>query len=205
MLKPSVSVRFASLLVLMLLALPLVAGAIVEEETGKAYPDEVTVTVGENQATLKATGVGLREKTFLKVNVYTIVSYMSTKGELTGEDKGLALLEGKFCKQLQMDLLRGFSKEKLINSFKEVIEKNYADTSAFDADMATFFGYFTGDAEENDVLLFNYNPMTGLETTLNGEVKGTIENFEFVKALWTVWFGEECASDGLKEELLKAL
>jgi len=130
---------------------------------------------------------------------------MSTKGELKGEDMGVALMEGKFCKQLQMDLLRGFSREKLVNAFKDVIEESYEDTSAFDSDMETFFGYFTRDAEENDIILLNYNPMDGLVTTLNGEVKGTIENFEFVKALWSVWFGEVCASDDLKEALLSAL
>ncbi len=205
MLKPFASVRFVGLIVLMLVTLPLVAGAIVEEKSEMSYPDEVTLDVGGKTAKLIVTGVGLREKTFMKIDVYTIASYMSAEGKLAGDDKGIALLEGKFCKRLQMDLRRGFSKEKLINSFKDVIEENYDDTSAFSADMDVFFAYFTRDAEENDVILFDYNPMDGLVTTLNGEVKGTITNFEFVKALWTVWFGEECASDGLKEDLLSTL
>ena len=34
-------------------------------------------------------------------------------------------------KRIQMDLLRGFSREKLVNSFLEVIEKNYESTAAF--------------------------------------------------------------------------
>lgn len=205
MLKPSGSVRFISLLVLLLVALPLAAGAIVEEKTETSYPDEVTLDMGGKQVPLKVTGVALREKTFLKVDVYTIVSYMDASEQLAGDDKGQALLEAKICKRIQMDLLRGFSKDKLVNSFKDVIEDNYDDTSAFDTDMDTFFTYFVRDAEENDLILFDYCPTGGLVTSLNGEVKGTITNFDFVQALWTVWFGEECASDDMKEALLGAL
>ena len=34
-----------------------------------------------------------------------------------------------------------------------VIEKNYDDTSAFDADMETFQAYFTRDAQEGDIIV----------------------------------------------------
>jgi hypothetical protein len=198
------SVRTIFLIALAMLVMPLVAGAIVEPGTKMEYPDQVTVTVGDQTYTLNATGVGLREKTFMKVNVYTIVSYVSEGADLAG-DKGLSLLGLDGPKQLRMDLLRGFSREKLINSFKEVIEKNYDDTSAFDADMDEFFGYFTADAQEKDVLIFTYVPGQGLTTNLNSVEKGVITNFEFSKALWTVWLGREPASDGLKRDLLSAL
>ena len=104
-----------------------------------------------------------------------------------------------------MDLRRGFSRDKLIGAFRDVIEKNYDDMSAFETDMATFFDYFDRDAEDRDKLLFDYTPGGGLTTSLNGEVKGNIDNLAFVEALWTVWFGEKSANGGLKKDLLKAL
>jgi hypothetical protein len=68
--------------------------------------------------------------------------------------------------------------------------------------MDAFLAYFERDAEDGDVLIFTFVPDVGLRTTLNGEEKGMIKEFEFVKALWTVWFGEKPASDGLKKDLL---
>ena len=183
---------------------PLSAGAIVEPDTETEYPDQATIEAGGKTHNLTVTGVGLREKTFLKVDVYTIVSYVA-EGTALADDKGIALLEADVAKQLRMDLRRGFSREKLINSFKDVIEDNYDDTTAFAADMETFFGYFADDAQENDILIFTYLPGVGLTTNLNGTEKGVIANKAFSQALWTVWFGEDPASGGLKEDLLGAL
>ena len=186
---------------LLLLIWPAAAGAIVEPETKVEFPDEITVEVAGQAQTLRATGVGLREKTFLKVDVYVIVSYLLA-GAVPGDDPGAAVRNLDVPKRIQMSLLRSFSREKLVNSFTEVIEKNYDDTSAFAADLAVFLAYFQRDAEEKDELIFDYVPGQGLTTRLNGETKGVIDNFAFVQALWTVWFGAKPASDGLKRELL---
>jgi hypothetical protein len=86
-----------------------------------------------------------------------------------------------------------------------VIEKNHDDLSPFAADMATFLAYFDRDAQEDDRIVFEYLPGVGLVTTLNGEVLGTIENPAFTAALWTVWFGDEPADEGMREDLLSAL
>jgi len=196
--------KTVSLAALIFLILPLMARAVVEPKTKTEYPDKVTVEVAGQAYDLTATGVGLREKTFLKVDVYTIVSYVADGTALAAE-QGVSLAAADAPKQLRMDLRRGFSKEKLINSFKEVIEKNYDDLSSFEADMDEFFGYFTDDAQKNDILIFTYTPGHGLVTNLNNVEKGVISNFAFTEALWTVWFGEKPASGGLKKALLSAL
>jgi hypothetical protein len=187
-----------------LLAFPLLAGAMVEPDTKREYPDEVKVGEGEAGYTLVGTGVALREKTFLKVDVYVIASYVCSKAKFEGDQKqkaaDLLALDGN--KRLIMDLTRGFSAEKLKGAFSEVIEKNYDDMSAFQEDMDTFLGYFTKDAEDGDNLVFDYQPQVGLTTILNGDTLGVIKNFEFVKALWTVWFGEKPANDGMKKALV---
>ncbi len=198
------SLRTISLIALVLLMIPVLASAVVEPKTKTEYPDQITIDVGGEAFNLTTTGVGLREKTFMKVDVYTIVSYVA-EGTLLDGDKGVSLLQADAPKQLRMDLRRGFSREKLVNSFKEVIEKNYDDMSGFESEMETFFGYFTKDAEENDVLIFTYVPGLGLTTNLNDEDKGVIANFAFTQALWTVWFGDKPANGGLKKAMLSAL
>lgn len=179
------------------------ASAVTEPDTGTEYPDAVAFACGGEDLTLIATGVGLREKTFLKVDVYTIVSYVLEGTELGDGDDALVKLDA--AKRIRMDLRRSFSREKLVNSFNEVIEKNYDDNSAFQADLEIFLAYFTADAADGDVLVFDYCPGTGLTTTLNGEVKGVIENKAMAEALWTVWFGRKPANGGLKKNLLAAL
>ncbi len=195
------SAHIASLFVLLVLLLPLNAGAIVEPGTKMEYDDTVALDSEVGGHNLVVTGVGLREKTFMKVNVYVIVSYVIEGAKLEG-DQGVALLNLDAPKMIKMDLVRGFSCEKLTNSFKDVIEKNYDDLSAFQAEMDEFLAFFTKDAEEGDELVFTYIPGVGLKTVLNGGDLGVITNFEFVKALWTVWFGEKPANDGLKKDLL---
>ncbi len=192
------------LIVLVGLLLPLTAGAVTESKSGTEYPDEITVGDGEQSVNLVATGVGLREKSFLKVDVYTIVSYVHDQAQIEG-DAGNAIVTMNSPKRLQMDLRRGFSRDKLINAFVEGIENNYDDLTPFAEDMEKFKAYFTRDAEDKDKIIFHYCPAVGLTTELNGESIGVIENFEFVKALWTVWFGKKPANGGLKKALLSEI
>ena len=79
--------RIASLFALFslfILLLPMTAGAIVEPGTEKEYEDTVTVEAAGASHTLNVTGIGLREKTFMKVNVYVIVSYLIEGTKLEG-------------------------------------------------------------------------------------------------------------------------
>ena len=87
----------------------------------------------------------------LKVDVYTIVSYLDAGTEL-GENPPSTLWKADSAKRLQLDLRRGFSKEKLISSFEEVIEKNFSEEerAAFADAMETFNGFWTRDAQDED-------------------------------------------------------
>ena len=194
----------AVLLFAALLLLPAVAGAITEEKSGVTYEDEITVEHAGETTTLVATGVALREKTFLKVDVYTIVSWVDASVGL-GPEPARTLRAVAAPKRIQMDLRRSFSRDKLVDSMVESIEKNYEDTSAFAADLEAFTAYFDRDAQEGDRIVFDYAPASGLTTELNGEVRGVIENAAFVEALWSVWFGEKPVSGDMRDELLAAV
>jgi len=198
------SARITCLIAYILLAMPLAAGAVVEPKTQTEYPDQITVSSEQGDVVLNATGAGLREKTFLKVDIYTIVSYVDAGATLEGEP-GAALCALDAPKRIQMDLRRGFSRDKLINAFIQGIEKNLDDTTGIVNEMETFQAYFTRDAQDGDLIVFDYCPRKGLTTILNGEVTGVIENFDFVQAMWTVWFGEKPANGGLKTALLSKI
>lgn len=191
--------KLTGIFLLLLIAVPLTAMAITEPDTETVYDDAITF----NGTDMVVTGVALREKTFLKVDVYTIVSYVK-KGAVLGEDKAADLLNLEEPKMLQMDLTRGFSNKKLKNAFSEVIEDNYKDMSAFQSDMDLFLAYFTADAEDGDKIIFGFCPAEGLTTSLNGTELGVIANVEFMKALWTVWFGAEPADEDMRDNLVAA-
>lgn len=186
--------------VALLLTLPLTSLAITEPKSEAEYPDTVTMTVGGQDVTLEATGVALREKTFMKVDVYTIVSYVAAGVEL-GDQPHVTLRTVDAPRRIRMDLRRGFGRDKLVNSFSEVIENNYDDLAPLADDMATFLGYFDRDAQDGDRLVFSYAPGAGLTTELNGEVKGVIAGQAMAEALWTVWFGDKPADKGMREAL----
>jgi len=181
--------RTTILLVLLGLLATAPAAAVVEPKTGTEYPDQIAIDTPAGPAALVATGAGLREKTMMKVDVYTIVSYVDAAAVL-GADPVAAILALDAPKRLQMDLRRGFSREKLVGAFVESIEKNYEDRGPFAADLAAFLAYFQRDAQKGDKIVFEYVPQVGLTTSLNGEVKGVIGNVAFVQALWSGWFGK---------------
>jgi hypothetical protein len=176
------------------------AAGIVESKTGTEYPDTVTIPTAAGDQVLVVTGAALREKTMLKVDVYTVASYVAEGADLGG-DRAAALLTLDAPKRLRMDLRRSFSRDKLIGAFREVIEKNYPDLTPIAEDLAAFEGYFTRDAQSGDVILFTYVPGQGLATELNGEVTGTITNTAFVEALWSVWFGAEPVNKDMRSSL----
>lgn len=176
------------------------AAAIVESKTGTEYPDTITIPTTAGDQVLTVTGAALREKTILKVDVYTIASYVAEGADLGG-DRAAAILTLDAPKRLRMDLRRSFSREKLIGAFREVIESNYPDLTPIAADLAAFEAYFTRDAQSGDVIIFTWLPGQGLATELNGEVTGTIANPAFVEALWSVWFGGESVSQDMKANL----
>jgi tetratricopeptide (TPR) repeat protein len=185
-------------------------GTVIEPRTGMEYPDRVVIAHGGERAEVTVTGVAVRLRTILKVEVYTIASYLSDEvpsARLAGETGAVAaaIRTLDVPKRIQMDLRRSFGRDKLVSSFSDVIKRNYEDTSAFAGDFEVLLGYFDRDAEDGDQIIFDYLPGVGLVTTLNGEIKGTIANRALMEALWTVWFGRKPADGGMQKDLVAAL
>ena len=133
------------LALLLACVVPVAALAVTEPDTGTEYPDTIGLDLGGETVTLRATGVGLREKTFLKIDVYTIVSYVVDDAQL-GDRPARTLCTIDAPKRIRMDLRRGFSRDKLVDSLRESSRRTTDDLSPFAADMATFLAYFDRDA-----------------------------------------------------------
>jgi hypothetical protein len=59
-----------------------------------------------------------------------------------------------------------------------------------------------GDMQEDDLVVMTFTPGKGVEVSLNGTVKGTVEGDDFSRALLRVWLGDHPPTEELKEGLL---
>jgi len=193
--------RFSCLLALPVLLATTPASALVEPKSGTEYPDRIDVGTPAGQVTLIATGTGLREKTLMKVDVYTIVSYVDDQVVL-GASPAAAILTLDAPKRLRMDMRRDVDRGRLVDTLTRAIAANFEDRAPIAADLERFLNFFEQDAHDGDTIIFDYAPRVGLTTSVNGKVMGVIEHFTFVTALWSVWFGEHPDDDQLKRALV---
>ena len=77
-----------------------------------------------------------------------------------------------------------------------------SDTSKLKEQIDQFNSLFTVDAKKDDVYDITYQPEVGSSLYINGNLKGTVEGFEFKKALFTIWFGNETELPKLRDAML---
>ncbi len=180
--------------VVVLLTLFALTGLAAAELEGVTLPD--TVKVGETELVLN--GLGLREATFLKVDVYVSGLYLPAK---TSDAKAIIALDEP--KQIQMKFVHSAPKKKLIAAWNEGFEEN-SSKEAFAAaaeGLKTLNGYMV-DIKDGDTMTFTYLPGSGVECRIKGKVLGTIPGKPFAQALFAVWFGPEPPNEDLKAGML---
>ncbi len=183
------------------------AGSLVEPKTKTVFAERVTVAHGGKSATLVATGVGLRTRTIMKVDIYTIASYVCETADLAalaagadGAASGLVTLD--LPKRIQMEVRRDVGRDRLIGGLTSSIADDAARNPELQADLDRFVGLFDRDARKGDRIVFDYVPELGLVASVNGDVLGTITGTAMMRALWKVWLGEKPIDAGLKRDLV---
>jgi hypothetical protein len=174
------------------LALP-AAGA---ELAGVSMPDQVTV----DGKTLLLNGLGLREATFLRVNVYVAGLYL----EETSQDAD-EILAADRARRLSMRFVRSVSREDQVKHWSEGFEKNAgADLPALKERIKTL-GSWMVDVNEGDSIVVTYLPEKGTTIEIRGKVAGTIPGADFGRAMFSLWLGPSPPNSGLKDGLLGRL
>lgn len=158
---------------------------------GVEMPD--TFDLGGNELVLN--GLGLREATFLKVNVYVAGLYLPRK---TAD--AAVILEQDEPAALHMKFVRKVGRDDLTEAWTEGFEKNGAGPE-LEERIARLNGWMT-DLSKGDEMRFEYLPGEGVDVTVKGESKGRIEGADFARALWSIWLGPNPPNPGLKKGLL---
>jgi len=175
---------------LALLAAPAAQAA---ELAGVRMPDHVTVA-GKR---LVLNGLGLREATFLKVDVYVAGLYLPAK-----TSKAKKIIRSRGPKRVVQRFLRDVDREDIVRSTRKGVRKNYdGDFAKLKGRLDRFVGWLPSLREGNTVTL-THLPGKGVLLQIDGKRKGTIRGDDFARALWSGWLGPHPPNPGLKRGML---
>jgi hypothetical protein len=164
-----------------------------KECKGITFPDQAQV---EGTA-LTLNGLGLRQATMFKVNVYVGALYVTR----TSTDPN-AILGSDAPYELILHFVRDVGAGDISKGWEEGFEKNAkAQLPALKERIAMLTGWMA-DVKSGQRLTFSFRPGTGVQVNVNGAVKGTIKGDDFGKAFLSIWLGSDPPNPEIKAGLL---
>lgn len=143
-------------------------------------------------------GGGIRKKTFFKV--YVVGLYLASKNKngpaICQEDKPMALRL-----QITSSLVNS---NNLSHTIREGFDKSTGGKVATLKEKIDAFIHIFGKEKIMDGDIFDiwYIPGTGIQTSKNDKLQGTIEGIDFKKALFGIWLSNTPVDADLKKGLL---
>jgi len=153
-----------------------------DSSTGKSFPAKVSFDFEGEQYNLSGTGVSTRKKFFVKV--YSVASYIEDPDSVKGGDVFDNILNSKGAKQLSFQWVRNVPQNKVRQGYRDALGKHTSNA----AHIVEFTDFF-GDVKSGDKHTIRWLPGGTITVSINGEEKGKMQNEEFAKAVWSVWFG----------------
>jgi Chalcone isomerase-like len=147
--------------------------------------------------TLVLNGLGLRQATIMKVNVYVAALYVAQKSADAN-----AILASNTPKELILQFLRDVGGADLSKGWQEGFDNNAKDQLPALKERIEKLKGLMADMKSGQRLTFVAKPSAGVEVNVNGTVKGTIEGDDFSKAFLSIWLGATPPNPGLKAGLL---
>lgn len=163
------------------------------ELAGVTLPDRITV----DSKTLVLNGMGLREATWLKVDVYVAGLYLEAKSS-----DPEAILGSEQTKRLVMRFVRAVDRDALLKGWNEGFEKSAGPSAAALRDRIATFESWVTDMPKDEGMSLTYLPGTGVQVEIKGQARGTVPGADFARALFRIWLGPTPPNPGLKEGLL---
>ena len=164
-----------------------------KECKGVNFPDQAQVE-GNN---LTLNGLGLRQATFLKVNVYVAALYVAK----TSSDSATILGSGAPT-ELILQFVRDVGADDLRKGWEEGFEKNArAQLPALKERIAMLNGWMT-DVKSGQRITFIHKPGAGVQVDVNGTNKGTIKGDDFAQAFLSIWLGGDPPNPEIRTGLL---
>jgi hypothetical protein len=151
-----------------------------KECQGVSFPDQIQSEGGA----LTLNGLGMREATIFKVNVYVAALYVAK----TSAD-AKAILAAPAPYELILHFVRSVDASDIDKGWTEGFDRNIRGQSpALQERIATLKKWMT-DIKSGQRLQFSFKPGVGLQVNVNGATKGTISGDDFGTAFLSIWLG----------------
>lgn len=187
--KKALSTGFVSLALSAALSAP-VSALTVE---GVDVPD----TYSAMDTELKLNGAGTRSKWFMDLYVGGLYVPETI-------DDGVAVINADEPQAITLHIISGMiTSDRMTEATLEGFESaTDGDMSAIQDDVDRFMSVFEEEITEGDVFDLVYLPSEGVRVLKNGEVRDTVGDLEFKKALFGIWLSDTPAQKDLKARML---
>ncbi|MGF2736766.1 chalcone isomerase family protein [Marinobacter sp. DUT-1] len=187
--KKALSSGFASLILTAMLSAP--ASALTVE--GVDVPETYQAMGTE----LKLNGAGTRSKWFMDLYVGGLYVPESISD-------GEAVINADEPQAITLHIISGMitserMTEATLEGFKASTDGNMAPVQD---NIDQFMAVFQEEIQEGDVFDLVYLPGEGVRALKNGEVRDTVGDLAFKKALFGIWLSDKPAQENLKERML---
>lgn len=166
-------------------------------EAGKladvTMPDRITVA----GKPLVLNGMGLREATFLKIDVYVAGLYVEH-----ASSSASALIAADEVKQLVLRFVRDVDRDDIVEAWNNGFAGNATVPIATLRPMIAQLDAWMPKFRDGDTLVFRYIPGDGVTVEINGLRKGVIKDAGFARSLFAIWLGPKPPTGDLKRGLL---
>lgn len=161
---------------------------------GITMPEKIVL----KENTLLLNGAGVREKMW--IDLYACGLYI--KNKTTDAE---SIINSKELSGIKIHIVSSLiTSEKMNNAVEDGFKKAAGENmDKLRKDVDTFKSIFAKeDIKKGDIYDIMYIPNKGVVVFKNGKIFPAIDNFEFKKALFAIWLGDDPADDDLKDELL---
>ena len=167
------------------------AALIAAQKGGMSFPDAITVS-GKK---LSLNGIGIREATIFKVDVYVAALYVPEKSKASQ-----ALLDSKGPKKIEMRFVRSVSKDDLTKAWKAGFENNCEKNCERFTPALDRLNSMMATVKEGQTMSFTFLK-DKVEVSLDQKTLGKVEGPGIDSQLLRLWIGNP-PNSGLKEGLL---
>ena len=163
-----------------------------KECVGVTMPDQLTVE-GKK---LLLNGMGVREATFLQIDVYVAGLYLEKKS-----NDGTQIARSEQLKEIRLKFVRDVARDEMREAIGNGFKKTSGDFAKI-KDRVKKFESMLPEFKKGDSLTLIYRPGLGLEVVTGAGSRGTIAGADFMRALFLIWLGGAPPNPGLKSGLL---
>ena len=163
------------------------------EMGGVKMPD--TIEVSGKQ--LRLNGMGKREATVLKVDVYVAGLYV----EQPSSDPA-TLVKSNQTKVLVLRFVRDVERDDILKAWRTGFAGNATVPLATIQPQIDQLNSWMADFSDGDTLTFTYVPGTGVYVDVNRTRKGLLKGEDFAGSLFSIWLGPKPPNAALKKGLI---